>query len=123
MNTTGSSGEGTAIRMASALFEIESGEPRRGSRTVLWCVCALFAILLIWSLFAKLDIVAVAHGRLVPQTYVKIVQPADAGIVREILVVEGDRCGQGNRWCGLIPRSMMRTALPSTASLNYNVSS
>jgi HlyD family secretion protein len=84
-----------SIRIASALFEIEGGEPSRYSRIVLKTVCVLFALLLIWALAAKLDIVAVAQGRLVPQTYVKIVQPADAGVIREILVEEGDRVTQG----------------------------
>lgn len=83
------------IRLASALFEIEAGDPSRRSRTVLWFVCGLVLVLLAWAAFAKLDIVAVAQGRLVPQTYVKVVQPAEAGIVREILVGEGDAVEQG----------------------------
>jgi multidrug efflux pump subunit AcrA (membrane-fusion protein) len=62
---------------------------------VLWVVCTLVIVLLAWAIFAHLDIVAVAQGRLVPQTYVKIVQPAEAGIVREILVDEGDRVKEG----------------------------
>ncbi len=42
------------------------------------------------ALFAgRLDVVAVAEGRLVPRMLVKIVQPVDAGVVREILVDEG----------------------------------
>ena len=48
-------------------------------RAVLYVLLALLAILLLWSLIGKLDIVATAQGKLVPQTYVKIVQPADAG--------------------------------------------
>jgi len=84
-----------AIRLASALFEIEAGDPSRRSRTVLWCLCGLVLVLLAWSVFAQLDIVAVAQGRLVPQTYVKIVQPAEAGIVRELFVKEGDIVEQG----------------------------
>ena len=60
-----------------------------------WVVCALFSVLLIWAAVAHLDIVAVANGRLVPQTYVKIVQPAESGIVKEILVEEGDPVRQG----------------------------
>jgi hemolysin D len=84
-----------ALRIRSALFEVAASEPEQAPRYVLWIIAALFAILLIWAIFAKLDIVAVAEGRLVPQTYVKIVQPSDAGIVREILVREGDRVEQG----------------------------
>lgn len=83
------------LRIASALFETETTDPARGCRAVLKAVCVLFGILLLWAVFAKLDITAVAEGRLVPQTYVKIVQPAESGIVREIRVNEGDRVEQG----------------------------
>src|SRR5690349_11097229 len=84
-----------SLRLASRLFELESADPRRRPLFTLRVVCVLVALLLVWALFAKLDIVAVAQGRLIPQTYVKIVQPADAGIVREILVAEGDMVQQG----------------------------
>jgi HlyD family secretion protein len=57
---------------------------------VLWAVSILLGVLIVWASIAKLDIVAVANGRLVPKTYVKIVQPAEAGVIREILVEEGD---------------------------------
>jgi HlyD family secretion protein len=53
------------------------------------------SIELIWAACAKLDIVAVAPGRLVPQTFVKIVQPAESGVLREILVKQGDRVSAG----------------------------
>lgn len=96
MNSTTQGTPGMTLRLASALFEIETGDPSNNSRTVLWAVCALFAVLLTWALFAKLDIVAVAQGRLVPQTYVKIVQPAEAGIIREILVKDGDSVQRGD---------------------------
>jgi len=79
------------VRVRSALFEIATQEPTNPTRVVVWAVSALFGILLIWALIAKLDIVTVAQGRLVPETYVKIVQPAEAGVVREILVRDGDR--------------------------------
>jgi len=51
--------------------------------------------LLAWSAIGRLDIVAVADGRLVPETYLKIVQPADAGVVKEILVREGEQVRAG----------------------------
>jgi HlyD family secretion protein len=92
-----------ALQISSALFEIEMGEPSKHSRIVLKAVAALFAILLIWAMVAKLDIVAVATGRLVPQTYVKIVQPAEAGVIREILVQEGQVVEQGQVLARLDP--------------------
>ena len=42
-------------------------------------------------MFGRLDIVSVAEGKLVPISYLKIVQPADSGIVHEILVAEGQQ--------------------------------
>jgi len=83
-----------ALRIRSALFEIATEAPAQTSRIVLKCVAILFAVLIVWALLAKLDIVAVAQGRLVPQTYVKIVQPAEAGVIREILVDDGDVVGK-----------------------------
>lgn len=53
------------------------------------------------------DIVAVAQGRLVPATYVKIVQPAEAGIVREIRVREGERVQEGQVLIRLDPNSRL----------------
>ena len=47
-------------------------------------------------MLGRLDIVAVADGKLVPASYLKIVQPSEAGIVKDILVREGEtvRAGQ-----------------------------
>ncbi|HKU69979.1 MAG TPA: HlyD family type I secretion periplasmic adaptor subunit [Burkholderiales bacterium] len=65
-------------------------------RAVLGALLGLLGVMLLWACFGRLDIVAVAQGKLVPQTFLKIVQPAEPGIVREILVKEGDevRAGQ-----------------------------
>jgi hemolysin D len=65
-------------------------------RVVLYVSLALFLAMLGWAYFGKVDIIAVAQGKLVPGSYVKIVQPAESGIVKEILVREGEevRAGQ-----------------------------
>src|SRR5882672_9045170 len=62
---------------------------------MLWATLAFLAALLAWAAFGRLDIVAVAEGKLVPDTYVKIVQPADGGVVKEILVKEGELVKSG----------------------------
>jgi HlyD family secretion protein len=53
------------------------------------------AALLLWAILGRLDIVAVAEGKLIPESYVKIVQPAESGIVKEILVREGQAVKAG----------------------------
>ena len=84
-----------ALDFAPGLLAIQERPPARLPRTLMYSVLALFLILLTWSIFGKLDIIASAEGRLVPQSYVKIVQPADAGIVQEILVKEGESVKAG----------------------------
>jgi len=77
------------------LLAIQENPPPKLPRFVLLSVAALFVILLLWACFGKLDVVASAEGRLVPQTWVKIVQPADAGIIVDIRVHEGQQVTAG----------------------------
>lgn len=77
------------------LLAIQQRAPHPAARAVLRGLLALFLAILIWACFGTLDIVAVAEGKLVPSTYVKIVQPAEAGIVKAILVHEGQYVGEG----------------------------
>ncbi len=84
-----------AADFAPGLLAIQESPPARLPRAMLYCVAALIAGLLLWARFGQLDIIANADGRLVPQTYVKIVQPADSGIVEQILVREGERVAAG----------------------------
>ncbi len=58
-------------------------------------LAAMLAALLVWSALGQLDIVAVTDGKLVPSSYIKIVQPSEQGVVKEILVEEGQRVGEG----------------------------
>lgn len=92
--TAGTSGNDhrlpAAGRWHDPLGLIQNSGPSRGCRIVLWSISLLIGILIIWAVFGKLDIIATANGKLVPQTLLKIVQPSEAGIVRRLEVNEGD---------------------------------
>lgn len=60
-------------------------------RRILYWLCALAAACAFWLAVGRIDIVAVAGGKLVPRSSLKIVQPADAGRIAEIAVREGDQ--------------------------------
>lgn len=77
------------------LLAIQEQPPSRLPRTVGYFTGGLFCALLAWAVFGKLDIVAGAEGRLVPRNYSKVLQPAEAGIVREVLVRDGDSVKAG----------------------------
>lgn len=72
-----------------AYLRVQNAPPSPRPRVVLYSLLALLTGLALWAVFGHLDIVATADGKLVPRSYLKIVQPAEGGIVREILVDEG----------------------------------
>ena len=83
------------LEFAPPLLRLQESAPNPLGRKVLWAILVLVGGLLLWALLGRLDIVAVATGRLVPHSYVKIVQPSEAGIVKEILAREGETVQAG----------------------------
>ncbi len=77
------------LAFAPPLLRLQEVAPNPLGRWVLKAALILLGCLFIWAIFGRLDIIAVAEGKLVPQSYVKIVQPSEAGIIKEILVGEG----------------------------------
>jgi HlyD family secretion protein len=57
---------------------------------LLHCLLALLCCVALALVFGRLDIVAVAEGRLVPRVALPIVQPASSAVLAEILVAEGE---------------------------------
>ena len=53
------------------------------------------AIAILWLIFGRLDIVVSASGRLAPAEAVKLIQPAETGTVRSILVHESQAVRKG----------------------------
>ena len=84
-----------ALDFAPAILRAQHQPPSPLPRLVLYTVLGLFGVMLLWAIFGRLDIIAVAQGKLVPQSFLKIVQPAESGIVKELLVKEGDEVREG----------------------------
>lgn len=80
---------------APSLLRIQSQPPAPFARATLHILLILLCALLLWAAFGKLDVVATAEGKLIPQTYVKIVQPFEQGLISEILVAEGQHVEAG----------------------------
>ena len=60
--------------------------PRRAAIAI----CALFVIAIAWACLGQIDIVAVAPGRIVVSERTKTLQPLEAGVVKRVLVKDGD---------------------------------
>ncbi len=72
------------------LLEVVNTPPLPLPRIMLYVLLVLLFLLVIWSIFGQLDIVARAQGKLVPQTRIKIAQPFEGGRISKILVKDGD---------------------------------
>ncbi|MGC4397537.1 HlyD family type I secretion periplasmic adaptor subunit [Hydrogenophaga sp. T2] len=72
-------------------------------RRLAWLLMALFLIALMWALLSKIDIVAVAPGRIVVSERTKLVQPLEPSVVRHILVKDGDTVAAGQLLVELDP--------------------
>ena len=66
-----------------AILQLQEEASSPLPRVVLWTVLALIGALVLWAALGKLDVVAVAEGRLVPKSQLRIVQPAEGGVMRE----------------------------------------
>lgn len=106
-----------ALDFAPDLLAIQERPPARMPRAVALTVVALVGLLLLWASLAQLDVIATADGRLVPLTFTKIVQPADAGVVTEILVSDGDQVQEGQ----VLMRLDARLSQADTTALGKDV--
>ena len=85
----------SSLDFSPAFLRVQENPPAPLPRHLLYVLLALLGALSLWVVFGRLDIVATAEGKLVPRSYLKIVQPADNGVVREILVSEGQQVAAG----------------------------
>ena len=100
-----------------AILQLQEEAPSPLPRMVLWTVLLLVGALATWVSFGKLDVVAVAEGRLVPKSQLRIVQPAEGGVMRELLVKEGERVRAGQ----VLARMDMRSAVADAATAQNEI--
>lgn len=73
---------------------LESRE--RGARSLLYVMLGVLLVLLIWAAVAEVDEVTRGQGKVIPASQLQIVQSTDGGVVRELLVHEGDQVAAGD---------------------------
>jgi len=79
-----------------AALEIVETPPSPIGRAIGATLIALFCLALMWASFGHVDIVASAHGKIVPSGRVKLIQPLETGVVRVIDVHDGENVKAGD---------------------------
>ncbi|WP_417544869.1 HlyD family type I secretion periplasmic adaptor subunit [Marinobacter sp.] len=78
-----------------AAIEIEKTPASPVGRVILYAIVLLFVIAVLWATFGKIDIVAVAQGKVVPSERVKVIQPIETAVIELIHVQDGQSVKAG----------------------------
>lgn len=76
-------------------LEIQETSPSPVGRAILWTILGVVSLAVVWASLGEVDIVAIAHGRIIPSGHSKTVQPLDKGMVSAIHVREGQHIEAG----------------------------
>ena len=91
------------LEFLPAALEVMETPPSPARRTLV-VVIMTFAVLAIgWSWVGRLDVVAIAPGRIIPSGKVKLIQPMEIAVVRAIHVRDGQRVRRGDVLISLDP--------------------
>ncbi len=83
------------IAFLPAALSLQETPVHPSPRRLAWLIMALFMIALIWSIFGKVDIVAVAQGRIIVSDRTKTIQPLEVSVVKAVRVKDGDHVKAG----------------------------
>jgi hemolysin D len=86
-----------------AALEILETPPSPAGRTLVLTLCLIAVVGVVWACFGRLDIVAVAPGKIVAHMRTKLVQPFETSTIRAILVGPGQKVRAGEALIELDP--------------------
>ncbi len=89
-------GERSDRQFLPAALSILETPPSPVGVLLIWAICGLFAFVLGWSYFGRIDIIAVAQGKIQPTGRVKTIQPVDGGKVVAIHAENGRHVAPGD---------------------------
>jgi hemolysin D len=84
------------VAFLPAHLELVETPTSPAARWTLWLIMGFFCLALLWAIFGKLDIVAVAPGKTVVSSRTKVIQSAETAVVRRILVRDGQAVKRGD---------------------------
>lgn len=64
-------------------------------RIALWLIMAFALIALLWAIFGRIDVVATAVGKIIPNDRIKVIQPVETAVVKAIHVRDGQAVQPG----------------------------
>lgn len=78
-----------------AVLEVQESPPSPHGRALIYIIISLFTVAIVWAIFGKIDIIAVANGKIIPSDRSKIIQPLESGVIKAIHVKDGQSVRRG----------------------------
>ncbi|WP_330982273.1 MULTISPECIES: HlyD family type I secretion periplasmic adaptor subunit [Enterobacterales] len=82
---------------SEAIFRNKNQEHIRKSITLITILIMIISLLLIWAKFAVLDEVTSGQGKVITWSRSQVIQSRDGGVIRSLLVREGDLVERGQK--------------------------
>lgn len=101
------------------IAEIEEEPVNPLGRTMFWILIVLIIFTGLWLFFGKADIVVSARGKIIPDGEIKIIQPLETGVIKKILVKEGDFVKKGQILMEIDPSTTEPHLESMKANLEY----
>jgi hemolysin D len=102
-----------------AVLEIQETPPSPLGRAIIGLIIVFFISALLWGIVGKIDIVAIASGKIIPNGHVKVIQPLEIGSVTAIHVREGQSVQKGDVLINLDPSSVLAEITQLTGELDF----
>ncbi|WP_159651257.1 HlyD family type I secretion periplasmic adaptor subunit [Vibrio atypicus] len=67
------------------------------ARIMLWVMVIFFVLAGVWASWAQIDKVTVGQGKVVPSSQIQVVQNLEGGLIKDILVREGQKVEKGQQ--------------------------
>lgn len=79
-----------------AALELQETPVSPAPRITMWLLMAFALIALLWAMFGHIDVVAIAHGKIVSNDRTKVIQPIETATVKAIKVTNGQAVKAGD---------------------------
>lgn len=81
----------TETAFLPATLSLRETPPHPAPRRATWVICAIFTFAVAWAATGKVDVMAVAPGRIIVSQHSKVIQPLETATIRSIHVRDGQR--------------------------------
>lgn len=90
------SATGKELEFLPAVLELQETPPSPVGRAIGLVMILVFATGIAWASLGQIDIVAVAQGKIIPTGNIKVIQPLETGVIKAILVKDGQAVSTGD---------------------------